>query len=136
MIRYANTDDIKFIKKYDIHISKTELKNLVILNRVIVMYEGNSFIGWLRYNLFWDNTPFLNMIYLLDGERGKGYGSKLISFWEKEMKERGYDHVLTSTQSNELGQFFYRKNKYKDVGSLILPNQPLEIMFYKNLKDK
>ena len=31
------------------------------------------------------------------------------------MKERGYDHVLTSTQSNELGQFFYRKNKYKDV---------------------
>lgn len=136
MIRYANTDDIEFIKKYDIHISKTELKNLVILNRVIVMYEGNSFIGWLRYNLFWDNTPFLNMIYLLDGERGKGYGSKLISFWEKEMKERGYDHVLTSTQSNELGQFFYRKNKYKDVGSLILPNQPLEIMFYKNLKDK
>lgn len=135
MIRYANTDDIEFIKKYDLHISKTELKNLVILNRVIVIYEENSFIGWLRYNLFWDNTPFLNMIYLVDGQRGKGFGSKLISFWEKEMKAKGYTNVMTSTQSNELGQFFYRKNNYKDIGSLILPNQPLEIMFYKNLKD-
>lgn len=136
MIRYANTDDIDFIRKYDVHISKNELKNLIILNRVIVMLEDNKFIGFMRFNLFWDNTPFLNMLYLLEEERGKGNGTKLISFWEKEMKDRGYNYVLTSTQSNELGQFFYRKNKYKDVGSLILPNQPLEIMFYKNLKDK
>lgn len=136
MIRYANTDDMEFIKKYDTHISKTELKNLIILNRVIVMIEQDRFIGFLRYNLFWDNTPFLNMIYFVEEERGKGNGTKIISFWEKEMKAKGYKYVLTSTQSNELGQFFYRKSGYKDVGSLILPKQPLEIMFYKDLISK
>lgn len=38
----------------------------------------------------------------------------MISFWEKEIKEKGYDFVLASTQSNEQTQFFYRKNGYID----------------------
>ena len=72
MIRYANENDIEIISKYDKHISKEELANIIKLKRVIVMYEDDKFVGWLRYNLFWDNTPFMNMLYLLDNERGKG----------------------------------------------------------------
>ena len=44
------------------------------------MYEDDKFVGWLRYNLFWDNTPFMNMLYLLDNERGKRNGSRLVIF--------------------------------------------------------
>ena len=88
MIRYANENDIEIISKYDKHISKEELVNIIKLKRVIVMYEDNKFVGWLRYNLFWDNTPFMNMLYLLDNERGKGKGSRLVIFWENEMKQK------------------------------------------------
>ena len=133
MIRYANENDIEIISKYDKHISKEELKNIIELQRVIVMFEDSNFIGWLRYNLFWDNTPFMNMLYLLDNERGKGKGSKLVAFWENEMKNKKYDFVLTSTQSNEEAQFFYRKLGYIDSGSLLLPNEPLEIILYKKI---
>ena len=91
------------------------------------MYEDDKFVGWLRYNLFWDNTPFMNMLYLLDNERGKGNGSRLVIFWENEMKQKNYEFVLTSTQSNEEAQFFfYRKIGYVDSGALLLPNEQLE----------
>lgn len=133
MIRYANQNDVDIISKYDKHISKEELNNIIKLQRVIVMYEDDEFIGWLRYNLFWDNTPFMNMLYLLDNERGKGKGRQLVEFWENEMKQKNYEFVLTSTQSNEEAQFFYRKIGYVDSGALLLPNEPLEIILYKKL---
>ena len=133
MIRYANENDIEIISKYDKHISKEELANIIKLKRVIVMYEDDKFVGWLRYNLFWDNTPFMNILYLLDNERGKGNGSRLVIFWENEMKQKNYEFVLTSTQSNEEAEFFYRKIGYVDSGALLLPNEPLEIILYKKL---
>lgn len=133
MIRYAKEDDIDLILNYDKHISKDELANIIKSNRIILMFIDNKFVGWLRYNLFWDNTPFMNMLYFLDNERGKGYGKQLVTFWENEMKKLNYKFVLTSTQSNEKAQFFYRKLNYKDSGSLILPDEPLEIIFYKKI---
>lgn len=132
-IRYAIKSDYKRLSEYDKHISNDELLNSIANNRIIVMCNDEQIIGWLRYNLFWDNTPFMNMLYFIESERGKGYGTKLVSFWEKEMKKLNYDIVLTSTQSNEQGQFFYRKNGYLDSGALILPNEPLEIILYKKI---
>ncbi|WP_278281130.1 hypothetical protein [Clostridium sp. N3C] len=40
---------------------------------------------------------------------------------------------MTSTMSNEEAQHFYRKFDYKDAGSLLLDNEPLEIIFTKVL---
>lgn len=134
MIRFAIEEDYANLEKYDVHVSKDELKKSILNKKILVMYENSKFIGWLRYNYFWDNTPFMNMLYFLDVERGKGYGKKLVSFWEKEMLNQGFNSVLTSTLSNEEAQFFYRKLGYKDCGSLLLPDEPLEIIFYKKLK--
>ena len=133
MIRYANMDDFPILKQYDKHIEINELKNSINQNRILVVYEHSDFIGWLRYNLFWDNTPFMNMLYLLEDFRRKGYGTQLVNFWENEMLKKDYNMVLTSTQLNEQAQFFYRKNGYTDCGSLLLPNEPLEIILLKRL---
>ena len=132
-IRYANSEDIELLSEYDDDIAAEELKNAVERKRIILAFEDNKFLGWLRYNLFWDNIPFMNLLYILDGNRGKGYGSQLVSFWEEEMAAKGFKFVLTSTQSDEEGQFFYRKLGYVDSGSLLLPKEPLEIIFYKKL---
>ena len=133
MIRYAKETDISTLSEHDKHISKEELENSVRLKRILVLFVDGIFVGWLRYNLFWDNMPFMNMLYVLEGLRGKGYGKELVTFWENEMRRKGYDRVLTSTLSNEQAQFFYRKLGYTDAGSLLLPNEPLEIIFLKNL---
>ncbi len=133
MIRYADIQDFTVLKEHDRHISESELKNILPAKKVLVMYQGDTFIGWLRFGLFWDSIPFMNMLYVLDAYRGQGNGTKLVSFWEKEMAKEGYRLALTSTQSNEKAQFFYRKIGYTECGTLLLPKEPLEMFFAKDL---
>lgn len=133
MIRYAKEHDFEILRKYDKHIGEIELENSINAKRVLIMSDNERLIGWLRFNLFWDNIPFMNMLYFLEDYRGKGYGKQLVGFWEKEMLKNRYQMVLTSTLSNERAQFFYRKNGYMDCGSLLLPGEPLEIILLKNL---
>ena len=78
MIRYARPEDIDILVQNDTHVDKAEMLNLINLDRVYIMEDDGRFIGWLRYNLFWDHIPFMNMICLNDSERGKGYASRLI----------------------------------------------------------
>ncbi|MDE7292990.1 MAG: GNAT family N-acetyltransferase [Oscillospiraceae bacterium] len=134
MIRFAEVGDFEVISKYDRHISDEVLRDSIEKNRVVIMVGEGGFIGWLRYNLFWDNTPFMNMLFILEEYRGRGYGSALLEFWEREMTGKNYGMVMTSTLSNESGQFFYRKNGYTDCGALLLPGEAVEIFFMKKLK--
>lgn len=135
MIRFAAIDDLDALSELDGHISAAELAEVIARRRVIVTAEGGRILGWLRYGLFWDNLPFMNMLYVIDGERGNGLGTALCVFWEREIKELGYSLALTSTQSDERGQFFFRKRGYKDCGSLILPDEVTEIIMYKRLEN-
>ncbi|MBR6499072.1 MAG: GNAT family N-acetyltransferase [Clostridia bacterium] len=134
-IRYAGPSDIEMISEYDEHLSKEELKNAIALKRIILLFIDGRFEGWLRFNLFWDNIPFMNLLFILEEQRGRGYGRELVGFWEREMKAQGYRFVMTSTQSDEEAQFFYRRLGYTDRGALVLPDEPLEIIFYKNVSD-
>ena len=110
------------------------MENVIARKRIILLFIDGKYEGWLRFNLFWDNIPFMNLLFIIsEDQRGKGYGRKLVAFWEHEMAEQGYKFVMTSTQSDEEAQFFYRKLGYTDRGSLILPDEPLEIIFYKKL---
>ena len=108
--------------------------SIIEQNRVIIIENASEFVGWLRYNLFWDNTPFMNMLFILEKYRGKGFGKKLALYWENKMKEMNYNLVMTSALSNEDSQHFYRKLNYKDAGSLLIPKEPLEIIFIKELE--
>lgn len=132
-IRYAGEEDLEILAAHDHHIALEELAEIVRRQRVLVLWDREGLVGWLRFNLFWDNTPFMNMLYLLEGRRGQGLGGQLTAFWEREMKAQGYTEVLTSTQSNEEAQHFYRKHGYADCGGLLLPGEPLEIFFIKKL---
>lgn len=133
MIRFAESSDLNTLADLDKHISASELERCINSRRVIINEADGKLKGWLRFELFWDNTPFMNMLFIVDGERGKGYGAALCDFWESEMQTLGYDLVLTSTLSNENAQHFYRKRGYKDCGALILPNEPTEIFLMKEL---
>ena len=132
-IRFAEKSDIEILSTYDRHIRITELESSVSLGRVIAAENNGTLLGWLRWNLFWDNTPFMNSLFILDQYRSCGYGRKMVAFWEKQMKTKGYGLVMTSSLSNEAAQHFYRKLNYVDSGALLLPEEPLEIIFAKKL---
>ena len=130
-IRLAINGDYLWLNEHDGHISDNVLKDKIEKKEIYIVEKDNEIIGWLRYNLFWDNIPFMNMIYFLEEYRKKGIGTKLVKYWENEMKQMGYKNVLTSTQSNEEAQHFYRKLDYKEIGGFKYFNDPYEIIFQK-----
>ena len=132
-IRVAELKDFNLIKQYDKHIAEIEFSNVIRLRRIVIVEENNNFIGWLRYNYFWDNIPFMNMLYILDKYRSQGYGKKLVEYWESEMKRLGFHIVMTSTQSNEYAQHFYGKLGYKAVGGFSIEKEPYELILSKEL---
>lgn len=131
---YATQKDLAYLKKNDTHVDAKMMKKKITDKQVIIAKEGTTPIGWLRFGLFWDIMPFMNLLTIEEEYRGKGIGKKLVQFWEKEMKKNGHKFVLTSTQSDEDAQHFYRKIGYTEIGGFTLPKEPLEIIFIKKLQ--
>ena len=75
VIHIADSDDLPELKRHDHWITARELERKVFREEVYVLREGDAFIGWMRYGLFWDNTPFLHMLHILEGYQKKGYGT-------------------------------------------------------------
>lgn len=132
-IRIATLADLPLLVNHDHHISEAEFKNLIILGRVSVAEVCGEFAGWLRWNLFWDNTPFLNMLFLLVPHRGKGFGRELIAHWEAQMIDKGFNRVMTSTASDEYAQHFYQKLGYTAIGGFTPAGEAYELIFEKRL---
>ena len=130
-IRYANEDVHNYLAANDHHVQAEVIAKKIKDNEIIVVADDTQQIGWLRYGYFWDNIPFMNMLRIEESYRSKGMGIKLVSFWETEMQKQEHNMVMTSTLSDETAQHFYRKLGYKDCGSLLLPDEALEILFLK-----
>ena len=132
-IRIAEARDFTVISGHDRHISPAELENSIRLGRVALAEENGEFLGWLRWNLFWDNTPFLNLIYLLEPHRSNGRGKAMMAWWESRMAELGFDRVMTSTASDEYAQYFYVNLGYTAVGGFTPFGESYELIFGKKL---
>ena len=134
-IRYVQLGDKKFWYGLDRHLPDNEFKKKVRDKQGYVLLENNIPIGLLRFNLFWDNIPFCTMLFIDWKCQGKGFGKILMEYWEEDMKSKGYDMVLTSTQVDEEAQHFYRKLGYKDCGGIIMDipkhEQPMEMFLVK-----
>ena len=136
-IRYVEASDKEFWYSLDKHLPETEFQNKVYTKRGYVLSLNNKPVGLLRYNLFWDSVPFCTMIFIDCQYQGKGYGKQLIQYWENDMKRRGSEMLLTSTQVDEKAQHFYRKLGYKDCGGFVIDipqyAQPMEMFFIKSI---
>lgn len=137
MIRYVQEDDKEFWFKLDKHLSEAEYQKKIRDKMGYVLLENDIPIGLLRYNLFWDNTPFCTMLFIDWEYQHQGFGRKLMEYWEKDMKSLGYGMIMTSTQVDEEAQHFYRKMGYKDAGGLLIDlpgyEQPMEMFLIKAL---
>ena len=133
VIRPANAADLPFLTAHDRHITPEELAESIRRGRILLLCVQGEPAGWLRWSLFWDNTPFMNLLYVLCGHRGQGHGRALVRHWEAHMQARGYTTVLTSTQADEQAQHFYRRLGYRDIGGFVLDGEPMELMMSRAL---
>lgn len=130
----ATDSDYEYIRERDHHILENLILPKIKKNEIYILRnQDESNIGWMRYGYFWDNTPFMNMIWVDEQYRGKGVGKQVVLLWEDQMKQYGFKLVMTSTQANEEAQHFYRNLGYRDAGCLLLENEPMEIILTKKL---
>ena len=132
-IRFATSQDYDYLVHNDRQIKPEMVKKKIEDAEIIVVLDDEQNIGWLRFNYFWDEIPFMNMLWIEEDYRRKGIGTRLVNFWETEIFQRDKNQVMTSTLSDETAQHFYRKLEYQDCGSLLLPDEALEIFFLKSL---
>lgn len=101
--------DAAFWRRLDPHISAEKFERKARDGCGHVLLEDGVPAALMRYNLFWDNTPFCTMLYVDERCRGRGHGGALMRRWEADMKARGCGLLMTSTQVDETAQRFYRK---------------------------
>ena len=135
-IRYATLADKESWCKLDTNLPSSEfIKKVGLKQGYSLINDEGKLIGLLRYNLFWDNTPFCTMVYVSTKYRDRGYGSDLIEFWESDMKSKGYTVLLTSIQVDEDAHMFCRKLGYKDCGGFVINLEqftfPMEVFMVK-----
>lgn len=125
-MRYAAQTDKSFWFALDEHISESEFSLKVRDKRAYIICARNKPIGIMRYNLFWDNIPFITLINIKETYQRKGFGKKAMMAWEDEMRNSRYKMVMTSTRVDEQAQHFYRKLGYSEKGVLAFDNTPFE----------
>ena len=118
----------------DCHLPPDRLRECIGNGQVYVLKGGNAdcgrIVGLLRYSLFWQTIPFLDLLYLEEAYRRQGYGTMMMQTWEKAMAERGYRYVMTSTQADESAWRFYERLGYRKTGGFFPPDQTAEEFIY------
>lgn len=135
-IRPAARGDEAALSRMDPHIGRKERERALLLRRIYVAERAGRVVGCLRYNLFWDNTPFLNLLYVEKDFRGRGVGGQLLRFFEEKMRARSYSAVMTSTQAAESARYFYASQGYTIVGGFWPEGEGYELLLSKTLDGK
>ncbi len=131
--RVADVGDLAFLGRVDDHVTEQELAHVVASGRVLVAEAEAAPIGLLRWGMFWDAVPFMNLLFVLPEHRSRGVGTMLVESWERAQVVAGHGLVLTSTSAAEAAQHLYRRLGYVDSGSLLLPDEPTELVLRKAL---
>jgi GNAT superfamily N-acetyltransferase len=125
--------DLEWLFRYDPHIPKHLMREKVARYEVVVARKAGKAIGLLRYSFFCDWIPFIIFLFVLEDQRGRHVGSRLVAFFERQMRRRRFRIAMVSSRSEGHSQHFWRKLGYCDAGSLLLPDEPFELLFTKRL---
>ena len=138
VVRFATPSDWPFWHGLDRRISGALFLRKAEAGECYVAELNGAPEGLLRWNRFWDEVPFCTLLYIDEKRRGQGLGRALVARWEADMRALGHGMAMTSTQSDEDAQHFWRALGYRDTGSfdIDVPGyaQPPELIMLKDLR--
>lgn len=104
-IRLADSKDKQKIIKYDNHIHHNKVGECIWNQLVYVLCDEKKIVGVLRYSLFWQAIPFLDLLYIDENYQGKGYGRQMMEYWESVMQRMKYKFALTDLKKTQSLQY-------------------------------
>jgi GNAT superfamily N-acetyltransferase len=123
-VRYAVDADLPYLMRNDSLVTQPMINTMISNRQVIVCMKGHRHVGCMRFG-FWEDTlfPFLHLIMVEKDARRQGIGRELMRYWEQEMKAKGHELVMTTTEVDNEAQHFYRKLGYRDSGGILFPQE-------------
>ena len=67
----ATEEDYVYIVERDRHIPESLVRAKIKEKEIYIFKDSEKEIGWMRYGYFWDNIPFMNMIWIDEEYRGQ-----------------------------------------------------------------
>lgn len=141
VIRFAQTDDFQLVRKLDPHskyIDPDKLRRKIEGDEVLIASADNVPVGLLKFSYFWTTRPYIDLVWVIEEQRGKGVGSQLLDFLEKYLSKNGYSYLYSSSEeAEEAPQQWHLKHGFKKCGVLSAINLPHdqtgEVFFYKHI---
>ena len=132
-MRFAKEEDFCDIQKIDDSVVFPEYKRWVDNKQIYLIYENDSFAGWLQYSFFLERIPMINYFELLEEFRGIGTGTLSLLIWERQMMERMYDKFIVALKKeNESAIKFFEEKGYKKIGDLKIPDDEERMVYFKH----
>ena len=135
-VRIAVLGDLNPIAHADWLLKPNRLREKIERREIIVCDDDGQITGLLRYSWFWEIIPFIDFLWVEEGFRGERRASRMIARLEEETEGRNHWMIMTSTQSNEAGQGFFRKAGFADAGGFSMRSRPFELLLIKYLEEK
>ena len=130
----ASEQDILQVMCYDRHIAKDRLELCLQQGMVYALSDGTRILGVLRYSMFWQSIPFVDLLYIDEAYQLQGHGKAMMQRLEQDMLAAGYRYVMLSTQADETAKHFYEKLGYHLAGAFLPPEQDAdELIYWKEL---
>ena len=63
-VKYVTKEDKNFWYSLDKYLPENEFDKKIRDKQGYVLFDDGVAVGLLRYNLFWDNTPFCTMLFI------------------------------------------------------------------------
>ena len=137
IVQPMRAQDRDYVLRVDRHMSADAYDRHVYAKTGYVLWEDGVPAGLMHHCVLWDSLPILNLIFVEEAYRHRGFASQALAFWEADMKRQGYPVALVSTQVDEGAQHLYRRLGYQDCGGLLLDHtpmaQPMELFMRKVL---
>lgn len=110
---YSATSELSFQIEQDLFAFKS------LKGQLFGAFSDKKLIAFLRLDPIWDRIPYIGLIWVQLDFRKKGVGKGLLRFVENTLTRKGYDYLISSSQSNEpKPQHWHKKMGFTEIGTL------------------
>ena len=76
-VAFAEPEDLDYLARKDHHVQRGVIEQKIERREIVVLHHDGRRAGALRYGYFWDEIPFMNLLWVQEGLRGRGFGTRL-----------------------------------------------------------
>ncbi len=121
--RLAAIHDLDFVSQ-DGYLPKEVVARKIELGECFLVEVDHEKVGYLRLEYLWSLVPYIALIHVKEGRRGKGYSRVLLHYVVKTLREKGHDCLYSSSQADEPApQAWHRHMGFEECGLISQINE-------------